>query len=482
MADPASDPSRFDIAVLGAGPAGVGAAVTAAWAGARVLVIDEAPQTGGQVYRALPEGITLAPGVRSLEAAEGARQRAELEASGAQLVTDHRVWMVSEGFRIEALGPQGPAKWQADRLIAATGTHERVVPFPGWTLPGVLGLAATTILMKSQRMAPGRRVLVAGCGPLLAYVAAGLGKIGAQVVGVADLAGPADWARALPRMLARPDLMARGAGWVAQIAARRVPYLPRHHVLRAEPGADDALRVTLARIGRDGRPGPERLIEADALAVGHGLVPGTELTRLLRAAHDWRPERGGWIARRDTEFRTSVPGLYLVGDGGGISGAAAAWHQGRVAGLAAARAAGIGDAQILSDRITLERRALRAAEGFGRAMSAIMAPRAPLYAAIPADTPVCRCEDVTRAEIEAAVAAGATEVNQVKHWTRCGMGPCQGRMCGEAAAEIVAAKQGASRVQAGLWTGRAPLRPVPLADLAGDFDYADIPIPKPAPL
>lgn len=474
----------YDIAVLGAGPAGVGAAVTAARTGARVLVVDEAPQTGGQVYRALPDGITLAPEARSPDEREGARQRAELAASGARLVTDHRVWLLTEGFGIAALGPQGPVEWRADRLILATGTYERVVPFPGWTLPGVLGLAAATILMKSQRMVPGRRVVVAGCGPLLAAVAAGLGKMGAEVAAIADLAGPSDWLRALPKMRGRPDLVWRGAGWVAGIAARRVPYLPRHHVVQAERAADGALRVTLARLGRDGTPGARRrVVEADALVVGHGLVPGTEATRLLRAAHVWRPERGGWVAGRGADFQTSVPGLYLVGDGGGISGAAAAWHQGRVAGLAAARAAGIGDAARLEAEMARETRALSAAEGFGAAMGAMMAPRPALYGAIPLETPVCRCEDVTRAEIEAAVDAGAAEVNQVKQWTRCGMGPCQGRMCGEAVAEIVAQRRGgAGREAAGLWTGRAPLRPVALADLAGDFDYADIPIPAPAPL
>lgn len=470
--------------MLGAGPAGVGAALTAARAGARVLVIDEAPHSGGQVYRAPPDGIDIAPAATTPEAAEGARQRAALAASGAALAFGHRVWLITEGFRIDALGPDGPVSWRASRLIAATGTHERVVPFPGWTLPGVLGLAATTILLKSQRMAPGRRVFVAGCGPLLAYVARGCAKVGAEVAGVADLAGPGDWARALPRMAARPDLLARGMCWVAALAAARVPYHPRSHVTGVERAADGGLRITLHRLGRDGTPRPDgaRVVEADALAVGHGLVPGTEVTRLLRAAHDWRPDRGGWVARRDAQFRTTVAGLFVAGDGGGISGAAAAWHQGRIAGLAAALDAGIGDATALSDQIALESRALSAAERFGRAMGAMMAPRPALYAAIPSESAVCRCEDVTRAEIEAAVDAGAAEVNQIKQWTRCGMGPCQGRMCGEAAAEIVAARTGRDRAAAGLWTGRAPLRPVALAELAGDFDYADIPLPKPAPL
>lgn len=473
-----------DILVLGAGPAGMGAAITAARAGARVVVVDEAPRAGGQVYRTPPEAVAARAPAPSPEAAEGARQRAALVASGARLVTGHRVWLVTEGFGVEALGPDGPARWRAPQLIAATGTHERVIPFPGWTLPGVVGLAATTVLMKEQRMAPGRRVLVAGCGPLLASVAAGLGKMGAEVVAVADLATPNDWARALPRMLGRPDLLLRGAGWVGRVAARRVPYLPRHHVVSAERAQSDGpLRVTLARLGRDGTPAAGRVIEADALAVGHGLVPGTELTRLLRAAHEWHPERGGWVPVRDAAFRTSVPGLYVVGDGGGISGAAAAWHQGRVAGLAAVRAAGIGDADVLTDQITLESRPLRMAERFGRAMGRMMAPRPALYAAIEPATEICRCEEVTAEELATAVAAGAREVNQLKHWTRCGMGPCQGRMCGEAAAEIVCARRGgADRAEVGLWTGRAPLRPVPLEALAGTFDYADIPIPEPAPL
>lgn len=484
MADARTQVHEVDILVLGAGPAGMGAAVTAARSGARVVVLDEAPHAGGQVYRAPFDAGRAQTPAESPEAAEGTRQRAELAASGAQLVSGHRVWLVTERFDVESLGPKGPARWRAPRLIAATGTHERVIPFPGWTLPGVVGLAATTVLMKEQRMAPGRRVLVAGCGPLLASVAAGLSKMGADVVAVADLATPGDWARALPRMLGRPDLLLRGAGWAGRIAARGIPYLPRYHVVgAARAQSDGPLQVTLARLGHDGNPGAERVIEADALAVGHGLVPGTELTRLLRAEHAWRPARGGWVPVRDAQFQTTVPGLHVVGDGGGISGAAAAWHQGRLAGLAAAHAAGIGDARILSDQIALESRPLRIAERFGQAMGEMMVPRRALYAAIPPATQICRCEEVTAAELVAAVDAGAREVNQVKHWTRCGMGPCQGRMCGDAAAEIICARRGGvGRAEVGLWTGRAPLRPVPLDALAGTFDYADIPIPAPAPL
>lgn len=476
---------RVDVAVLGAGPAGAAAAVAASSCGLSVAVVDEQPRAGGQVYRAPPPEW---PDTDGPEAREGAALRAALAASGAVHLAGRRLWSVlpeAPGFRLSLAGDAGVEELAADRLVVAAGTTERVVPFPGWTLPGVIGLAAATVLLKAQKVRPGDRVLVAGRGPLLYAVAAGIVAGGGTVVAVADGAGRADWLAAAPAMAARPDLLRRGVLWRLALARAGVPLLHRHAVVEAQ-GTEAVSAATVAPVARDGAllSGPQRHFSVDAVCVGDGLVPAVEAPRLLRAPHRFDRALGGWVPEADRDGRTGLAGLYVAGDGAGVRGAAAAALHGRLAGYAAAADAAAtvtapGAAPGAADVAALRRAHARAAR-FGGAMAGLAALRPARVASIPAAAVVCRCEDVTRAEIDAALDAGAREVNQLKHFTRCGMGPCQGRMCGEAAAELVAARVG-GRARAGAWTARPPLRPVPLDTLIGEFTYADIPIPPPAP-
>ncbi len=471
-----------DLAVLGAGPAGIAAALAASEAGLDVALLDEAPAPGGQVYRALPAGFSRLRRP-SPEARIGDALRSDLAASRVRCLMGRRVWLVTGSFRLDAVGPEGSEQVDSRALVAALGTHERVFPFPGWTSPAVMGLAAATILLKSQQLLPGRRCIVAGCGPLLAAVAAGILKAGGEVAAVVDLNGRSDWLRILPTAVSRPDLLARGVAWLAALATARVPVFHRHAVARVET-LDGRIRAEIVPIDRDWRPvaaAPTRVLEADCLLIGHGLVPSTELTRAIRAEHRFAPELGGWVPVSDGDGRTSVKGLYVAGDGAGLEGAAAAPLGGRLAGLAAALdLEALSTAQHAELARTTRRRRGRSAR-FGWAMTRLAAPRPGLVAAMPPDTIVCRCEEVTRATLDGAIADGAGGLDQLKAWTRCGMGPCQGRMCGEAVAELLAMAVGDRRA-AGLWTGRAPLRPAPLADLIGDYAYADIPIPTAAPL
>lgn len=474
----------FDVAVLGAGPAGMAAASEAAVRGARVVLLEESAAPGGQVYRAPPPGFALP---RDADARAGDALRAALAASGAVLRTGCRVWGVGGGplvpagseaapFRLDALGDGGGVTVTARALVLCPGTHERVIPFTGWTTPGVVGLAAATILLKAAGVLPGRRVVVAGAGPLLYAVAAKLLKAGAAVPAVVDLAARGEWLRALPALAARPDLLARGAAWRAKLAAKGVEVLAAHRVVAAE-GAESVSRVRVAPL----EGGAERGFECDALCVGHGLVPATEATRAFRAAHRYEAASGGWVPVLDDDRRSSVARLYVAGDGGGVRGAAAAPASGRLAALAALRDLGLMDAATHASARAAPAADFTRAARTGAAMARMMALRPALVRAITPETIVCRCEGVTRAEIETALDDGAGDMNQLKQFTRCGMGPCQGRVCGEAAAELVAQRAG-SREAAGFATGRLPLRPVPMAALLGEFDYADIPVPAPAPL
>jgi len=317
---------------------------------------------------------------------------------------------------------------------------------------------------------------VAGAGPLLFVVAAKLLKAGAEVAAVVDLAARGEWLRALPDLAARPDLLARGVAWRASLLRAGVPVLHGHRVLAAE-GEEALQRVRIARHDGSG----VQVITADALCIGHGLVPATEATRAFRAAHRYTPEAGGWVPVLDADRRTSIALLYAAGDGSGVRGAAAAPSAGRLAALAALHDLGLLDAAAHAAARAAPARDFARAARAGGAMARMMALRPSLVAAIAPETIICRCEGTTRAEIEAALDDGAADMNQLKQYTRCGMGPCQGRLCGETAAEIVAARIG-GREKAGFATGRLPLRPVPMAALLGDFDYADIPVPAPAPI
>lgn len=476
-----------DVIVIGAGPAGAQAAVVAAEQGCKVVLIDEQAAAGGQVWRA-----PVAPfrGKGDTEAQSGDALRLRLASSPVHVLSAHSVWSVlnegpdpDAGFRVDALGQDGNRTVTAPTLVVATGAHERVVPFPGWTLPGVIGLAAATVLLKSHGVAPGSRIVVAGCGPLLAAVSAGLSHAGVKLLAVADMAPVRDWLSRGLALASRPGLAARGAWWTARALACGAKYLPAHGVRRAE-GLQSVSTVVLGPVGKDGAPvdGPEQTFEVDALIVGHGLTTHCDITRLLRARHRFDPLRGGWLPEVNADFETSVSGLFAIGDGAGVRGQQIASLAGEKLGWVLSERLGRTSAKQLRTRAEGLDRLIAKAAPFSDAMSGLMAQRLAQVAAIDDATVVCRCEDVTRTEIDGAIDQGATSIDQLKHFTRCGMGPCQGRYCGDTVQTLMALRLQRSREQIGQWTGRPPLRPMPLGQMLGEFRYDDIPIPPPAPL
>jgi thioredoxin reductase len=465
-----------DLIVIGAGPAGANAAIAAAGCGLVALLIDEGSDAGGQVHRPPPPEWTLAShrdAGPDHDAGEALRRR--VAAAGVRHLRGHGVWSVTPGFEVRTVSGSGEAAWRSPRLVVAAGATERILPFPGWTTPGVYGVAAATRLLKTDQVLPGRRTLVAGAGPLPYAVAAAIVAGGGEVVAVADLAGTADWLTAMPALLAAPTLAARGFAWRARLARAGVPILARHHVGRVL-GGESVEAVELVPVDARGVPqagaGPVRHA-VDAVVVGHGLVPSTEITRLLRAAHVHDAPRGGWHVVRDERWRTSIPGLWVAGDCAGIAGARAAAASGTIAGLAVANDAGRLTDEAFAHRLRELTLAHRRADRVGRRMAAMMALRPGLLDAMTPDTIVCRCEDVERGAIDEALDAGAGDCNELKAWTRCGMGPCQGRTCGEAAAELVAARTG-GREAAGHWTARVPLRPQRIGALAPACPYDEI--------
>jgi thioredoxin reductase len=292
---------QTDLIVIGAGPAGAHAALAASAHGLDVHLVDEAPQAGGQVWRAPLDG---APVAATPETGQGDALRRQLEDSAVHFEHGHRVWSVlaqpSGGFQVDSLGPDGPSTLTAPRLIAATGAHERIIPFPGWTLPGVMGLAAATILLKSHGVVPGARPVIAGAGPLLLAVAAAMLDADIKPLAVIDLDARADWLARAPALATQPALLARGTGWAARVIASGVPILHRHAV-RAAHGQNALDRITVSPVDATGAfvPGEDQQFDTDALLVGHGLTPGAEIPRLLDARMIHDRLLGGFVPKTD---------------------------------------------------------------------------------------------------------------------------------------------------------------------------------------
>jgi bacterioferritin-associated ferredoxin len=318
-------------------------------------------------------------------------------------------------------------------------------------------------------MLPGREVIVAGSGPLLLVVAKSIVEAGGRVIAVVDSQPKSAWLAQAAALASRPDLVAQGLAWRRAVLRAGVPCYFSRRIERVT-GEPPALTVEISK---------GLVLHGDAVCCGYGLVPATDVTRLAGAAHVFAPDRGGWHVAVDDDHRCDRPNLFAAGDCAGIAGAAAAPLSGRIAALSAARALGrLDDAAFAARAAPLKRQRDKAAR-FGMAMTRIATvPKD----AIAAHTLVCQCEGLTRAALDAAIDAGCVTLNELKTQTRCGMGPCGGRLCEDAAARLISARRNLSREAVGQVTGRPPLRPVDLDALAGAFDYEALPIASPAPL
>ncbi|MFI6654018.1 NAD(P)/FAD-dependent oxidoreductase [Streptomyces sp. NPDC050523] len=456
------------LAVIGAGPAGLAATVAAAAHGVRVTLIDAAEQAGGQFYRQPAAGLRAGrPQALHHDWRTWERLReslaAHVEAGTVRHLTDHHVWFVerrpgerqSGRFTVHALlGPEeeDPATVDADAVLLATGGYEKVLPFPGWTLPGVVTAGGAQAMLKGALVVPGRTAVVAGTGPLLLPVAAGLAAAGVEVAALVESAAPQAFLRRTRALAAQPGKIAEGAGYAARLLRHRVRTLARHTVVEAH-GGDRLEAVTVAALDGDGRvrPGTGRRIPCDTLAVGHGMLPHTDLAGTLGCGLD------GLSVHVDDEQRTDVPGVWAAGEATGIGGSGLALAEGHIAGRSAAARLGGGAPDPREWAVAAKSRA-RLRE-FAAALDSVYTPPVHWAEQVLDDTVVCRCEEVTAGSIREAVAElGAGDLRTVKLLTRAGMGWCQGRVCAPGVAGLTGCELTPST--------RPFARPVPLGVLA----------------
>lgn len=437
------------VVIVGAGPAGISAARTLLDHGIKPCLVDENLRGGGQIYRRQPANFQ-----------RSAKQLYGFEASKAEAVhrtldelaplIDYRpetlVWNAEDG-RLDMLNNGRAESVEYAQIIVATGATDRILPVPGWTLPGVYSLGAAQIALKYQGCAIGERVAFCGSGPLLYLVAYQYAKAGAKVVAVLDSAPFSAQCRALPALLGQPATLAKGMYYRAWLTAHGIPV----HQGATLKHIEGEQRVTAIRWG-------EHTVACDAVAFAHALRSETQLADLLGCEFSWNSLNRAWLPQRDVAGRSSIAGVYLAGDGAGIMGADAAHMAGERAALA-----------VLADsRIAIDQR--RAAE-LERQLASIERFRHGLETAFPfplqwaAQAPdaliVCRCEEVSAGDVRAVVDEGHWEINRVKAHCRVGMGRCQGRMCGLAAAEIIAERSGRGIEATGRLRGQAPIKPLP---------------------
>lgn len=455
------------VIIVGAGPAGTRAAETLVAAGIRPVVVDEAMRSGGQIYRRQPEGFRRdAKALYGTEAGRAVAMHNTFDKLAGHI--DYRPETLAWNLYDNELHVVRDATAQIlpfDAVILATGATDRLLPLPGWTLPGVFSLGASQIALKVQACAIGSRVVFMGAGPLLYLVAAQYVKAGATVAAVLDTSpANARW-RALPHMAVRPSLLAKGAALLwslrrAGVAIRR-GMVPKRLV-------PDATGTRVAGVAVTGRGGAEEIIACDAVGMGWHLRSETQLADLAGCAFEYNAEHNQWLPRCDADGRTGVKGVYLAGDGARILGADGAEIAGRLAALALLedfdQAAPAG-----SDAAALRRRR-RVMDRFRRGLTIAFPWPVDLIRNLPDDTLVCRCEAITAGTLRnGGTFLDAPELNRAKALTRVGMGRCQGRFCGIAGAEILAAARGQSTEHTGRLRGQSPVKPLPVAALLDEI-------------
>ncbi|WP_448955279.1 FAD-dependent oxidoreductase [Labrys neptuniae] len=450
--------SEPGIVIVGAGPAGMRAAITLVEAGHRPVVIDEAMRSGGQVYRRPPA--VFSRSARALYGFEADRATALHGAFDAIIDRiDYRpetlIWS-AEGRMLHLLHEGRADRLPWSRLILATGAMDRIIPVAGWTLPGAYTLGAAQIALKAQALGVGRTVTFFGTGPLLYLVAYQYAKAGLTVRGVFDVAPHRQAMGALVGLARGGRTFLKGLYYMAWLRAHGVPVLAGITPLSIEAGRDGAVAGLRIRAAS----GHERHIPCDGVGFGYGLKSETQLADLLGLDFSYDEDRRQWLPGEDENGRGSLPGVYLAGDGAGVMGADAADLRGRRAALTTRF--DLGETN-LREEITRLNTRLSEMQPFRHALDHIAFPFPDAMArAVPDDVMVCRCEGLTAGAIrKAARDTGEADINRIKAFTRLGMGRCQGRVCGVTAAAILA-DTATTASPAGRVRGQAPIKPIPM--------------------
>ena len=447
------------VIIVGAGPAGVRCAETLVAAGLRPTVVDENRRDGGQIYRRQPDNFTRP--YAKLYGTEAGRAQSLHETFDAlrgkvDYLPETLAWNIFGG-QLHVTDQRRSRALPYDALVICSGATDRLMPVKGWHYAGTYSLGASQIALKAQACAIGRRIVFMGTGPLLYLVAAQYVKAGASVAAVLDTSPFMRRVAALPKLMARPSVLRNGLALVGELKRAGVQVLTGITPVEIRGTPDDGVQGVVIR----DKSGSERSFECDAVAMGYHLRPETQLADLARCAFRFDAETRQWLPELGEDGRTSVPGVYLAGDGVRVLGADAAEIGGRLAALAVLKDVGLSVDEGQLQRLRADQARM---DRFRQGLVQAFPWPAEQAAQLPDDAIVCRCETITAGELRRTVGElGAREANRAKALCRVGMGRCQGRYCGHAGAEIIAHAAGVPLEQVGRLRGQAPVKPLSIA-------------------
>jgi octopine oxidase subunit A len=455
MTDASDLASAYELVVIGGGPAGLAAAALAARAGVQTVLFDENPGVGGQIYRGIAASPVTRREILGEDYWEGTALADEARDSGALIVNGATVWSLDKNLLV-SVSVTGKARMiQARRVIVATGALERPFPIPGWTLPGVMTAGAAQTALKGAGLVPDGRTVLAGGGPLLWLLAAQMLRAGAKIEAILETVPRRNWLHALPYL---PDFLlspyrSKGLSLLREVRAK----VPVVSISAIEAKGKTRLEEVAYVTGSG-----ERRVAADLLLLHQGVVPNINLTNAAGLAHRWNERQLCFEPVFDADFASSVPGIAVAGDGAGIAGGTAAAERGRIAAIAAVQALKPGAATPNPQQV----RANLQREEMGRGFLDWLYRPADSFRHPVGETVVCRCEEVTAQQVRDMAAIGCEGPNQMKAFLRCGMGPCQGRLCGLTVTELISEVRDTTPSEVGYYRLRPPIKPVSMAELA----------------
>ncbi|OLQ75473.1 pyridine nucleotide-disulfide oxidoreductase [Photobacterium proteolyticum] len=459
---------NVDVCIIGAGPAGMAAAIDCAKAGASVVLLDEQARPGGQIYRAIkadghPLGDVFGP-----DYLRGASLVETLGSAKIQHVTEATIWRVDPDKTVYWSRRGKAEQLKARRIILATGALERSFPFPGWTLPGVMTAGASQILLKTAGIAPKQAVMV-GTGPLLYLLAVQLINAGAKPAAIIDTQSPKQYlhaSRFAINALKGHKYLTKGLKLLGQIRKAGVAHYTQATDICAH-GNGDGQGSSADKVEQlSFRSGGKTITLPAATVLSHiGVIPNVQLSRAMGLEHDWDHVQRCWRPQLDAHNNTSLDGVAIAGDSGGIGGALVAEYQGQLVAAEALYALGYLDEAHWQQQTQALTQSIKQEIAIRPFLDTLYVP--PQQALTPSDnTIVCRCEEVTAGEIRHHAREKCNGINQIKTYTRCGMGPCQGRYCGPTVAEIIADETRTDIAKVGYYRIRHPIKPLKLGELA----------------
>lgn len=460
-----------EVLVLGGGPAGLSAAKAAALAGCEVSLVDERPSLGGQYFKQLLKDHVYDDAKHvDRQYKDGRSLISEVENLGVQVYGGALIWGAFRPMELTVVVKGKSLIFHPSQLIIATGAYEKGIPIPGWTLPGFMTTGAAQTLLRSYRVGPGKKVLVAGNGPLNLQVAAELAAAGVEVVGVAEVASSMCISK-IPAIFSAcirsPGLILDGLAYLLRLRRSGVPILFNHVVIEAK-GHGAVESVAVAQITQEGTvvEGSRRDFDVDAVCVGYGFLSSNEISRALGCRHSFDSKFGNLTAIKDNNCQSSVEGIFIVGDCGGLGGAKAAIEEGHIAGISAAKVLRGNLRSRFVKELEIRRRRLVSHRRFQKALWTLFAAPSIHVQFARHDTLICRCEEVPLSAIQDSLNDGACTAGAIKRETRAGMGRCQGRYCSSLITTLVSEHCGSELEEFSFFAPRPPIKPVPINILA----------------